>query len=302
VARISVVIPTRDRPGPLTDCLRALVTSFPTDAETVVVSDEGATELGPYLTPFFEPLRLRYVVGPPASPAAARNRGLAAARGSIVAFTDDDCLPRPGWVTALAAAVSSSPPRATGGTTLNAFDENPYADAAQAILDLIARHDRQAHGGERFFPSNNLAFPADILRRLGGFDESFRTAEDRDLCRRWRQAGFALQRIPEAVVEHAPSLDLLSFVRKFFAYGQGAARFHSFGAGRSLRDAVAFHLRLPALAGPVVRRRGLKRGAELTGLLVLWEVANLGGFLAASSRGASADLVGVRVNGKRPER
>jgi GT2 family glycosyltransferase len=284
VARISVVIPTRDRPGPLTDCLRALAASFPADAETVVVSDKGAVELGPCLTPFVEPLRLRYVVGPPAGPAAARNRGLAAARGSIVAFTDDDCRPRPGWVAALAAGVSSSPPRATGGTTLNAIVENPYADAAQVILDMVARHERTVHGGERFFPSNNLAFPVDALRGLGGFDESFRTAEDRDLCRRWRQAGFALQRIPGAVVEHAPSLDLSSFVRKFFAYGQGAARFHSSRAGRSLRDAVAFHLRLPALARLAVRGRGWRRGTELAGLLVLWEVANLGGFLAGGWR------------------
>jgi hypothetical protein len=88
------------------------------------------------------------------------------------------------------------------------------------------------------------------------------------------------------VVEHAPRLDLSSFVRKFFAYGQGAARFHSSWVGRSLRDAIAFHLRLPALAGPALKRRGLKRGAELAGLLVLWEFANLGGFLAAASRRA----------------
>ena len=284
MTRVSVVIPTRNRPDLLTGCLRALVASFPADAETVVVSDEDAIELGPWLAPFVEPLRLRCVVGRSAGPAAARNCGLAVARGEIVAFTDDDCRPRPGWVATLAAGVSASTPRATGGTTLNAVADNPYADAAQVILDVVARHERRAYGGEQFFPSNNLAFPADVLRGLGGFDESFRTAEDRDLCRRWRQAGFVLQRIPEAVVDHAPSLDLSSFVRKFFAYGQGAARFHSSRAGRSLRDAVAFHLKLPALAGPVLRQRGFKRGAELAGLLVLWEVANLGGFLTARSR------------------
>jgi GT2 family glycosyltransferase len=279
MVRLSVVIPTLDRPVRLTDCLRALAASFPADAETVVVSDEGAVGLGPYLAPFIEPLRLRYIVGPQAGPAAARNRGLATARGTIVAFTDDDCRPRPGWLTALASGVSSSPPRATGGTTLNAIQGDPYADAAQVILDLVADHDRRVYGSEQFFPSNNLAFPTDVLRELGGFDESFRTAEDRDLCRRWRQAGFALHRVPEAVVEHAPSLDLATFVRKFFAYGQGAARFHRGRRGRGFRDAVAFHLRLPILAGPAMRGRGFKRGAELAGLLALWEVANLGGFL-----------------------
>src|SRR5262245_42931178 len=130
MVRISVVIPTLDRPGPLTACLTALAAGFPADAETIVVSDGGRSDPGPVVAPFAESLRLRLLGIEHAGPAAARNRGLEAARGEIVAFTDDDCRPQPGWLAALAGGVTVSPPRAVGGTTYNGLPGNVYADAA----------------------------------------------------------------------------------------------------------------------------------------------------------------------------
>jgi len=282
--RISIVIPTKDRPGPLAACLTALAASFPPDAETVVVSDGCAQDLGPIVAPFVEALRLRLLRVEHQGPAAARNRGLEAARGEIVAFTDDDCRPHPGWLTALASGVCLSPPRAVGGSTYNGLPANVYADAAQIVLCLLARHDQAETGRERFVPSNNFAFPAEALLRLGGFDESFRTAEDRELCRRWAQAGFAMGRVAEAGVDHDERLDLAGFVRKFFAYGRGAAKFHDSGADPSLRESAGFHFRLPVLLLPELRRRGVWRGAAIAALLALWEIANIGGYLAERAR------------------
>lgn len=280
MTRISVVIATRNRPNPLAACLEALAESFPDDAETIVVFDGTAVEPG--LEAFVEPLRLRCVEAPAGGPAAARNRGLAEARGEIVAFTDDDCVPRPGWPDELAAGVSPSPPIAAGGTTLNGDPASAYADCTQVILDLAGAHDLSRHGTERFFAANNVAFPAEALRSLGGFAASFRTAEDRELCRRWRDAGFGLRSVPGAVVEHRPALDFRGFVRKCFAYGRGAEQFHSTEHG-SLREAVAFHLRLPAALARATAGRSVLRRCELTALSVVWEVANLAGFVSAWS-------------------
>jgi GT2 family glycosyltransferase len=282
--RISVVIPTWNRPGPLAACLGALTASFPPDAETIVVSDGGAQDLGPVVAPFVDSLRLRLLQPEHGGPAAARNRGLEVARGEIVAFTDDDCRPHPGWLAALAAGVTLSPPRAVGGSTYNGLPANVYADTAQLVLFLLAAHDRAVTGRERLLPSNNFAFPAAALIRLGGFDERFRTAEDRELCRRWTQAGFALGRVSEAVVEHDDRMDFSSFARKFFAYGRGAAKFHGSGASPTLRESVLFHLRLPALVIPELRRRSAARGAAIAALLMLWEIANLTGYVAERVR------------------
>ena len=290
MSRISVIIPTLDRPGPLSRCLQALAQSFPADAETIVVSDGGSVDLGQWLAPFVDLLRLRYIVAPNGGPASARNHGLAAARGDIVAFLDDDCRPRSGWLLALTSGVSLSPPRATGGTTFNGLGSNVYAEVAQLILDLVARHERETYGRESFFPSNNLASPAETLRGIGGFDESFRTAEDRELCRRWRQSGFVLARVPEAVVDHDAHLNFIGFLRQFFTYGQGGARFHLSDDTSSFGKSVAFHLRLPMFVGPELVRNGPRRGARLLGLFVLWEVANLAGFLSAIPRRSATSM------------
>lgn len=277
--RISLIIPTLDRPAPLAACLTALAQSFPPDAETIVVSDGGSTDLTPIVQPFVESLRLRLIHVPNGGPAAARNHGLAAARGAIVAFTDDDCRPRPGWLANLAGGVDSNPPRAVGGSTFNGLPDNLYAVTAQFVLLLLSRHDRARTGAELLLPSNNFAFPAEPLRRLGGFDARFRTAEDRELCRRWAHAGFALARVPGAIVDHDENMTLLSFLRKFASYGRGAARFHATASQPSLRHSISFHLHLPALALPELRRHTLPRAAAIAALLCLWELANLLGYL-----------------------
>ena len=282
--RISVIIPTLDRTGPLVACLDALTAKFPPDAETIVVSDGGEQDLRPVLARFVEPLRLRFIETAHAGQSAARNRGLEVAKGEIAAFTDDDCRPGPGWLAALAAGVRLSPPRAVGGATRNGLPENPYADAAQLVLDLLSRHDRALAHRERLLPSNNFAFPVEALRRIGGFDESYRTAEDRELCRRWAAAGFELGRVPAAVVAHDTQLDLAGFVRKFVAYGKGAAKFHGSGANTSLRESVRFHLRLPLLLVPELRRRRPARAAAVVALVVLWELANIAGFVVQMLR------------------
>jgi GT2 family glycosyltransferase len=284
--RISVIIPTLDRPLLLAACLGALSESFPSDAETLVVSDGGVQDLTPVVAPFTDSLRLRLIQTEHAGPAAARNRGLETARGEIVAFTDDDCRPQAGWLAALAAGVVLSPPRAAGGSVRCRPRADVYADTAHLVLLLLSRHDRALSGRERFLPSNNFAFPAAALIRLGGFDERFRTAEDRELCRRWTEAGFGLGRVPGAVVEHDQKLGLRSFGSKFFSYGRGAAKFHSSGANPSLRESISFHLHLPALVIPELRQRGLARGAAIVALLILWEFANVTGYLAELVRNA----------------
>lgn len=283
--RTSVIIPTRDSAGPLRRCLEALAVSFPADAETIVVSDGGPSDVDCLFPDLVARLSLRSVQVAHGGPGYARNRGLEIARGDIVAFTDDDCVPRPGWLDAISTAVNVAAGRAAGGVTFNGLAANPYADAAQLVLDLVARHETDCCGEVRFFPANNCAFPAGALRALGGFDESFRTAEDRELLRRWRAAEHEMHVVTAAVVDHEASPGFTGFVRKFYGYGQGAARFHATDRDKSWSDSASFHRRLPLLLGPELRKRSLQRRAALIGLLGVWELANLAGMLSASASG-----------------
>jgi len=277
--RLSVVIPTYNRAARLQSCLEALVRGFPADAEVIVVNDGGDRDSFPDLSPFEETLHLSVIHDSHGGPACARNIGLRNAAGEVVAFTDDDCLPLPNWLERLAAAVRLDPPEAAGGRTLNGLPGNTFATAAQLILDMGERDQRRRSYGPAFYPSNNIAFPTAALRTIGGFDESFRTSEDRELCRRWQRAGFGLVKAPDAVISHAPDMTLRKFWRKYVSYGSGAARFHGSSDDGWRRESAAFHRRVPALAWAEMAEQRIEQRASVSAALLLWEFANLTGYL-----------------------
>lgn len=268
---VSVVVPTAGRPAPLARCLQAL-RALDHPHEVVVVDDGGGAEVP-------EGVRLvrhRRRQGP----GAARNTGAAHARGEVLAFTDDDCLPQPGWLRTLAAHTARGV--AAGGRTVNALPHNHFADASQHIVDLVYAHYNRDGARPRFLASNNLAVRRDDFLAVGGFDAArFPFAsEDRDFCDRWRAAGHELRYAGDAVVRHAHDLDLAGFVAQHLAYGRGAARYHRArrrrGTGR-LRDDAPFHAD-PALWLRTLRLRPARRAARTVALLSLWQAANAAGY------------------------
>ena len=277
--RISIVIPTFNRGVQLQVCLDALSRGFPPDAETIVVSDGGDRAAFPDLSRFEKTLNLRVVHAEHGGPAHARNRGLEHARAPIVAFIDDDCLPQSGWLDRIAGSVALDPPTAAGGITLNGLPENVWSAAAQLILDMGERDQRERNYDPVFYPTNNIAFPTESLRGIGGFDSAFRTSEDREVCRRWLQAGYRLVKAPDAVLAHAPQLDLARFWQRCAAYGSGAAQFHGSSGQPWHRESLAFHARVPCLAAAETRHEKLRRRVAIFAVLLLWELANLLGFI-----------------------
>src|SRR5690349_8782081 len=97
---VSIIIPTYNRPAPLEQCLKALSQlDYPRDRFEVVVVDDGST-ISPagIVEGFCSRLDIRMLRQANAGPAAARNLGAQEAKGQILAFTDDDCLPDPAWL------------------------------------------------------------------------------------------------------------------------------------------------------------------------------------------------------------
>jgi GT2 family glycosyltransferase len=251
---------------------------FPPDAEVIVVSDGGDPQHFPDLGQFKDQLNLTVIHAEHGGPASARNHGLAEVKAPVVLFLDDDCLAEAGWVEAIAAAVQFEPPRAVGGKTLNGLPENPYATAAQLILDLVERDQQARDYPAFFFPSNNIAFPTQALRQLGGFDTSFRTSEDRELCRRWMQAGYELTKAPGAVLRHAPDLNFARFWSTYSSYGEGAAHFHR-DSEEGWGNTIAYHFRIPSLLAAEFRENPQLDRMQITLLIVAWEFANLAGYI-----------------------
>src|SRR5262245_656513 len=95
-------------------CLRALVSqTYPREHfEVIVVNDGGDVPLAPTLGPFGAHLRLHLIERKSGGPARARNAGVKHSNGALLAFTDDDCEPAPGWLAALYRCFSQCPDHA----------------------------------------------------------------------------------------------------------------------------------------------------------------------------------------------
>jgi len=281
--RWSVVVPTYARPQRLAECLAALgrLTPPPGGYEVVVVDDGSPTPLDDVVAPYPGLVRLHRQDN--AGPARARNTGAALARGARLAFTDDDCRPDPGWLTALDAALDDQPAAMVGGRTVNVLDHDLCAEASQQLVDhLYAWAERT--GRLRFFTSNNLAVSAEGFAALGGFDPRFPRAagEDRDLGVRWQALGRPLVHVPGAVVGHAHAMDLKAFWRQHAGYGSGAAVLHDALAERGA-DGVkveppAFYAGM--LARPF-RALPLKQALPVSALIGVSQVATAVGFARA---------------------
>ena len=225
---VSVVIPTYNRAALVSECLRGLERlTFDRSAFEVIVVDDGSAEPIDHVVGEFEGrLSIVHVRQPRAGPGAARNTGVAKAKGRYAAFIDDDCVPAPGWLSILVEALDRNPAGMVGGSVVNTLLSNRYADAS----DRISRFVYAYYGGtavEPFFTTNNLAVSVDRFRDLGGFTTRLpsATAEDKEFCDRWRGRGWPLVQVPAAIVHHAHNLTLAGFLRQHFNYGRGILAF-----------------------------------------------------------------------------
>jgi len=259
-------------------CLRL---DYPANQFEVIVIDDGSsTPVGAWIGDS----RVRLIRQDGMGPAAARNTGIASARGPLLAFTDDDCRPRPDWLSKLAEAWTSSPTALFGGLTCNGLPSNRLSAASQFLVDYLYDHFAHTNPKQRFFTSNNLAGSRDRLAALGGFDPSFplAAAEDRDLCDRWREQGGVLIYVPGAAVDHYHGMSLEGFLRQQYQYGRGARGLRARRARRGAKypvEARAFYLGL--FAAPF-RSMGTYAAARTSALLLAAQICNFLGFLHQS--------------------
>lgn len=266
----------------------------------MVVDDGSSCDLSEVFARHRRQLDLRTVRQENAGPAAARNRGVRESRGTYIAFTDDDCLPRPDWLQGFDRQLAETPDAGLGGTVHNALPGQGGAVASQLLIEFLYRWFNRPE--PTFFTSNNLCMPRAGFDAVGGFDEGFPLAagEDRDLCSRWVARGFSLREAPAAVLDHAHPLGLRAFWRQHYGYGRGAWHYHQLRAARreaELRvEPLRFYL---ALLGFPFRRLPLWRAPLASGWLFLSQLANALGFFAErrrARRAQSAVAAGERPN------
>ena len=287
---ISVVIPTFNRPEQIKACMKSLsMLEYPRDAFEVIVVDDGSPQ--PVLERRNEEtadLNLAVVRQNRKGPAQARNAGLEKARGTLVAFTDDDCRPRPGWLTALAAAHKQYPEAAFAGPVRNALTHSIPSEASQLLVDYCCRYFNHRQNG-MFYPSNNLAFPRQRLEDLGGFDVTFPLAagEDRELCARWAQHGLEIVNLTHADVDHYHLLTTRKFLKQHFNYGRGAWHFHLARAAQADEEVKLEPMRFYTGMMRSALRQPFPRSAPLLVLLGLSQAMTAIGYFFERGRNRS---------------
>jgi hypothetical protein len=296
----SVVVATRDRSASLSRCLDSLLALDYPDHELVVVDNAPATNATERLIAARYRRVVRYVREERPGLANAHNRGVAAARGKVVAFVDDDVAVDPGWLRELAMAFEwATDVRCVTGMIVAAELETPAQVWGEArwgfgkgfVPQVFRIGDRHRLGplfpyaAGRFGSGANMAFRTDVLHELGGFDPALGTGTSSrggdDLAAFFSVivAGYALAYTPAAIVRHWHHREYGALRRQAYGYGAGLTAYLTktvVDDPRRLLDLAAAmpagltHLlspRSPKNAGTPPGYPGELRWSELLGML-----------------------------------
>jgi len=224
---VSVVVPTYNRRKQLHRTLLGLADQQLSGHrfETIVISDGSTDDTWEYLRGGATPLPVVALEQQNAGPAAARNRGVQAARGELIVFVDDDIVPVPGLIAAHVAAHESLGDDVISiGPMLTPLDVelSPWVSWEQRMLEK--QYDQVRSGvfevSARQFYTANAAVRRHHLIAAGGFDESFRRAEDVELAYRLGERGLKFTFVEDAVGYHYAERSYESWRTNAYLYGR----------------------------------------------------------------------------------
>jgi len=216
---VSVVVCTHNGQRTLDECLaRVTDLSYP-DYEVIVVNDGSSRACAEIARRHGTKL----IETEHRGLGHARNKGIEAAGGEIVAFLDDDAYPDSDWLHYIAAQLRGDGHAGVGGPNIPPEDDGFIAECVAAapggpIHVLVS--DREAE----HVPGCNMAFRKDVLEAVGNFDERFEAAgDDVDLCWRLQKADRTLGFSAGAVVMHRRRDSVRRYLRQQYGYGKAEA-------------------------------------------------------------------------------
>jgi len=217
--RISVIVCSYNGQRTLHDCLDGLLQLDYPNFEVIVV-DDGSTDQTATIA---REHGFNVISTENRGLSQARNTGLEAATGEIVAYIDDDARPDRQWLTYLAATFLTTNHVGMGGPNIAPPGDGPIADcvanAPGGPIHVLLSDQEAEH-----IPGCNMAFRTSYLRAIGGFDPQFRIAgDDVDVCWRLQQRGWTLGFSPAAMVWHHRRNSVRTYWKQQKNYGKAEA-------------------------------------------------------------------------------
>jgi glycosyltransferase involved in cell wall biosynthesis len=214
---VSVVVPTYNGAKRISACIEALLKQHTINWFEIIVVDDGSTDETPEVVKTYPSVKL--IHQSQAGPAVARNNGARNACGSIILFTDDDCVPLNDWIDKMTEPFDDPEVAGVKGVYLteqkqmiSRFVQQEYEEKYERLskLDRINLVDTYSAG-----------FRRDIFLQTGGYDETFAfpSVEDRDFSFKLWTLGYKMVFAPSAKVYHTHADDLWIYIRKKFKNG-----------------------------------------------------------------------------------
>lgn len=215
-ATASIIIPTFNGAFRIENCLDSLVKQTAGRDVEILVVDDGSTDNTAEVVRRYSSVRL--ISQANAGPAAARNRGAQDAQGTILLFTDDDCVPMPDWLEAMLGTFND--PEVVGAKGIYRthqkslaarFVQIEYEDKYRLMASLPSID---------FIDTYSAGFRRERFLEMSGYDTSFPVAcaEDVDLSYRMSARGWKMKFVPAAIVYHTHPNTFWRYLKKKYKF------------------------------------------------------------------------------------
>lgn len=198
---VSVIIPVFNDAERLAACLDALDRqTYPAERWEAIVVDNGSTESPRGIVAKYPFAQFAEEAKPGSY--AARNRGIALAKGEVLAFTDSDCIPQSSWLASGVKRLVEVPDCGFVGGAVEIFPLDPHRPTSVELFDMSFGLRQEENVERGFSVTANMFTRRSVFDRRGGFDTELKSGGDEEWGRRVSAAGEASCYAPRAVVRH----------------------------------------------------------------------------------------------------
>jgi len=269
---VSVIIPVRNRPKDIVECLSALSNvDYPKNKLEIIVVDDGSNDDTVARVRDFNVKLISQSIS--RGPAASRNVGARKATGDILAFLDSDCVAEQGWLKKIVPFFSLEGMGAVGGF-VDSYFKSSRLDRYEAAFSSLNMGKRILFGASSesnfYVPTCNMFIQRDVFETAGAFTSGMHVGEDVDLCWRMRKKGYFLLYVPFGSVAHKHRNHLGKMLKRRAEYGTSEAALYKYHPDKkkqfvapvcSSLSFIAFFaaiiLNIPVLAGLCILFYGL---------------------------------------------
>jgi glycosyltransferase involved in cell wall biosynthesis len=215
---VSVIVPVYNSESFVQKCINALlIQSIPAENYEIIFVDNGSTDNTCDVISNYERVKLLHEHEIQSS-YAARNRGIAEAKGDIIAFADADTIPNPDWLRNGIECMKRSDADLVGGCVKFIF--SPKRTAAEYYDSFLHMQNKRLIEIRGVAATANLFVKRDVFQQIGNFPGDVKSGGDFIFTKRATDAGLKLRYCPDAVVGH-PTRDFKALARKALRTGIG---------------------------------------------------------------------------------